>query len=451
MALRDAVLAALLEGEASGYDLAKRFDRSVANFWTATPQQLYRELDRLAADGLIEARVVPQQRRPTKRLYTLTTAGHDAIRVFTRQQPKPTAIRDDLLVMVQALDAGDATAIRDAVANQILRATDKLVLLERLRTRMLGDESEDQHLAATNAVGPYLTLLRESPSSRTTSAGPSTPCRSSTVGSLAPAPTHRARTPSNPPTWTAPGITVSVSLELQRVCGTRRRPSTGCHGQWRVRTRVVRPARAIRPGSADPDRGTTRGRPALPGLHDPRQRAKARVLVGHLTDDLGQERGVELGVGKGKFGVCASRMEVHVPVPGTVELSARLVQHLGLDVEEDQPAGGEPSGDLDAEEPRPRSDLHDAFATGETNRVDAGRRILQCAPQRVVQKSGYLMRIGKSPILLRNNLSNDVTGTSIRIRVAPNIAACELSVGATSSLESTVRTDARQASRPAQM
>ena len=141
MALRDAVLAALLEGEASGYDLAKRFDRSVANFWTATPQQLYRELDRLAADGLIEARVVPQQRRPTKRLYTLTTAGHDAIRAFTCQQPKPTAIRE-------------------AVANQIHRATDKLALLERIRTRMLGDESEDQHLTTTNAVGPYLTLLR---------------------------------------------------------------------------------------------------------------------------------------------------------------------------------------------------------------------------------------------------------------------------------------------------
>ena len=45
MALRHAVLAALLEGEASGYQLAKRFDVSVANFWSATPQQLYRELD----------------------------------------------------------------------------------------------------------------------------------------------------------------------------------------------------------------------------------------------------------------------------------------------------------------------------------------------------------------------------------------------------------------------
>ena len=54
MSLRDAVLAALLEAEASGYDLAKSFDASVANFWMATPQQLYRELDRLAEQGLIQ-------------------------------------------------------------------------------------------------------------------------------------------------------------------------------------------------------------------------------------------------------------------------------------------------------------------------------------------------------------------------------------------------------------
>ena len=45
MSLRDAVLVALLEGESSGYDLAKDFDASVANFWMATPQQLYRELN----------------------------------------------------------------------------------------------------------------------------------------------------------------------------------------------------------------------------------------------------------------------------------------------------------------------------------------------------------------------------------------------------------------------
>src|SRR5690349_16756842 len=106
MALRDAVLASLLEGEASGYDLAKRFNRSVANFWTATPQQLYRELERMDDQGLIEARVVAEGRRPAKRLYRLTAAGREAFCSFTRDQPTPIAIRDDLLVMVQGLEAG---------------------------------------------------------------------------------------------------------------------------------------------------------------------------------------------------------------------------------------------------------------------------------------------------------------------------------------------------------
>lgn len=77
VSLRDAVLAALLEGESSGYDLAKDFDASVANFWPATPQQLYRELDRLAGQGLIRARVVHQQRRPNKDPVRHGGAGRD--------------------------------------------------------------------------------------------------------------------------------------------------------------------------------------------------------------------------------------------------------------------------------------------------------------------------------------------------------------------------------------
>src|SRR5260370_35760527 len=118
MSLRDAVLAALLEGESSGYDLAKGFDASVANFWMATPQQLYRELDRLAEQGLIRARVVQQERRPNKRMYSLTEAGHEAIRQFTGSAPKPSVIRDELMVKVRAVDAGDQRAVRDFVSER---------------------------------------------------------------------------------------------------------------------------------------------------------------------------------------------------------------------------------------------------------------------------------------------------------------------------------------------
>src|SRR6478672_8563530 len=112
MALRNAVLAALLEGEASGYDLAKGFDATVANFWMATPQQLYRELDKMEAAGLISAQLVQQERRPNKRVFSLTDAGRRALHEFTAQPPKPSAIRDELLVQVQAVDAGEVGAVR---------------------------------------------------------------------------------------------------------------------------------------------------------------------------------------------------------------------------------------------------------------------------------------------------------------------------------------------------
>lgn len=160
MSLRDAVLAALLEGEASGYDLAKGFDASVANFWMATPQQLYRELDRLAAQGLVEARVVQQERRPNKRMFSLTDAGRDAIAQFTAKAPRASVIRDELMIKVQASDGGDAGAIVTFVRERLHRATAKLHRYERLRTRLLEDRAEDDYLAHAERVGPYLTLLR---------------------------------------------------------------------------------------------------------------------------------------------------------------------------------------------------------------------------------------------------------------------------------------------------
>jgi DNA-binding PadR family transcriptional regulator len=160
VSLRDAVLAALLEGESSGYDLAKGFDASVANFWMATPQQLYRELDRLADQGLIRARVVHQERRPNKRMFSLTDAGYAAIHQFTAATPKPSVIRDELLVKVQAADAGNAQAVRESILERLHWSTAKLQRYERLQARLLDGRGEKEYLAQTERVGPYLTLLR---------------------------------------------------------------------------------------------------------------------------------------------------------------------------------------------------------------------------------------------------------------------------------------------------
>jgi DNA-binding PadR family transcriptional regulator len=160
VALQNAVLTALLDGEASGYDLAKAFNASVANFWTATAQQLYRELERMEAEGLIRSRLIRQDSRPNKRLFALTDAGRDALHRFTAEPAKPTAIRDELLVKVQAVEAGDIAAVKEAVADLLERAGAKLALYERRRAHLLDGRTEADYLAHADRVGPYLTLLR---------------------------------------------------------------------------------------------------------------------------------------------------------------------------------------------------------------------------------------------------------------------------------------------------
>jgi DNA-binding PadR family transcriptional regulator len=159
MSLRHAVLAALLAGEASGYELAKRFDVSVADFWSATPQQLYRDLDRLEQDGLVSARVVEQSRRPNKRVFTLTGQGRAELTAYTREPARPPAIRDEFLVKLQAVDEGDPVTLAETARERLTRARDRLARYDRMRERMLAGRDEDEFLRTSDRIGPFLTLM----------------------------------------------------------------------------------------------------------------------------------------------------------------------------------------------------------------------------------------------------------------------------------------------------
>lgn len=160
MALRHAVLAALLDSELSGYQLAKAFDLGVANFWHALPQQLYAELTRLEADGLIAGRDVVQDTRPTKRLFTVTPAGLAELERFTSAAAKPSFIRDDLLVKVQAADHVPTDALIAQLAERAAFAAAKADLFTALLRTMRGTRTEEDFLAHGHPVGPYLTCLR---------------------------------------------------------------------------------------------------------------------------------------------------------------------------------------------------------------------------------------------------------------------------------------------------
>lgn len=152
MALQHAVLAALLDADASGYELAKRFDASVANFWHALPQQIYGELRRLEQQGLIRGRAVRQRGRPDKRVFTISKAGRQALREFAAAPTKPGLLKQDLAVKVYAANVADPWALIDALNKAAEQSAAKLERYQRQADALADPDGAD--------LGPSLTLAR---------------------------------------------------------------------------------------------------------------------------------------------------------------------------------------------------------------------------------------------------------------------------------------------------
>ena len=132
MSLRHAALGLLSRGPASGYDLLKVFEASMANVWPATQSQLYGELNKLADAGLIEvAEVGPRGRKE----YAITDAGRAELhRWMTSPQDDPVFRSAQLLrvFLLNELPEPQAHAYLEAVRTH---ANTELKRYEQIRDR----------------------------------------------------------------------------------------------------------------------------------------------------------------------------------------------------------------------------------------------------------------------------------------------------------------------------
>jgi len=111
MALEHAILVSLMERPGSGYELARRFDRSIGRFWTATHQQIYRVLRRMEADGWVAAEEVAQDGRPDKKVYSPAAPGRAALAAWLREPVEPETVRHELAVKIRAAAFSDPAAL----------------------------------------------------------------------------------------------------------------------------------------------------------------------------------------------------------------------------------------------------------------------------------------------------------------------------------------------------
>lgn len=102
MSLPHAILTALLEKPSSGLELTRRFDKSIGYFWSATHQQIYRELGRLEAEGHIRALPAEQPTRGQKKSYEVLPAGRAELARWTAASQDPKPYRDTMLLRLRA-------------------------------------------------------------------------------------------------------------------------------------------------------------------------------------------------------------------------------------------------------------------------------------------------------------------------------------------------------------
>lgn len=111
MSLDHALLVSLLEKPSSGYELARRFDRSIGYFWHATHQQIYKVLARMEASGWVASELLTGEQAPDRKLFTVSAAGRNELGRWLAEPAEPEGIRDNLMVKLRGAAFADPTQL----------------------------------------------------------------------------------------------------------------------------------------------------------------------------------------------------------------------------------------------------------------------------------------------------------------------------------------------------
>ncbi len=94
-------LGVLSRGEASGYEIKKAFEEGpFSHFHQASFGSIYPALNALSAKGMVACRAQAQEKRPDKKIYSLTSKGRDCFVDALLAEPDPDRMRSDFLFIL---------------------------------------------------------------------------------------------------------------------------------------------------------------------------------------------------------------------------------------------------------------------------------------------------------------------------------------------------------------
>jgi Predicted transcriptional regulators len=141
MSLRYALLGLLsAAGPSSGYDLAKLFENSINHVWRAGHSQIYPELSKLHADGLIEVEAEGPRGR---KIYAITPQGRAELHQWLLEKGREGPVRSEGALqafLISALPPAEAIGVVERVRAMFER---RLADLEARHEQMSGGSGGD--------------------------------------------------------------------------------------------------------------------------------------------------------------------------------------------------------------------------------------------------------------------------------------------------------------------
>jgi PadR family transcriptional regulator AphA len=82
----------------SGYDLGQMIRVSIGHFWNESYGQIYPNLKKLEAQGLVTAKTERQKGKPDRTIYSITPKGRERLAQWLAFPPQPEVPRNEMLL-----------------------------------------------------------------------------------------------------------------------------------------------------------------------------------------------------------------------------------------------------------------------------------------------------------------------------------------------------------------
>ncbi len=119
MSVKYAMLGILAEKDLHGYELKTSFDEKVGEFWSLNYGQIYSTLDRLEKDDLVTHDRKAQDKRPDRKIYSITRKGRKELDEWLATPVnRVRALRDEFFVKLVFMDKNNPAPVLDLIEKQ---------------------------------------------------------------------------------------------------------------------------------------------------------------------------------------------------------------------------------------------------------------------------------------------------------------------------------------------